>query len=160
MSRKGTTGEARAWFVPTIASATLAPTVAEITAGTDITPFMPRNGLDTPKAHSAIDVSDAASRRDKNAPGNISAGEITLIGYRDSVTADDDFYTTLVDDTAGYIVVRPFGGSAVAHAAAQKVDVYEGYVAVRAKNAWGDEAQKVTVTFSVQDSDEDLAVLA
>jgi len=160
MSRKGTTGESRAWFVPTIASGTLAPTVAEITAGTDITPYMPRNGFSAPKSHSPIDASDAASRQDKNIPGNISAGEITLIGYRDSVTADDDFYTTLVDDTAGYIVVRPFGGSSIAHAAAQKVDVYKGYIAVRAKNPWGDEAQKVTVTFSYEAADEDLAVLA
>jgi hypothetical protein len=159
MARKGTTGESRIWFVPTIASATLAPTVAEITAGTELTPNLARDGFDFPQSANLIDASDAKNRRNKQIPGNIDAGELTLIGYRDSVSGSDTFYSTLAQDVAGYIVVRPFGGSAVAHAAAQKVDVYKGFVAARAKNAWGDEAQKVTVTFAVEESADEIAIL-
>jgi hypothetical protein len=160
MARKGTTGESRAWFVPTIAAPGTGPTVAEITAGTDITPYLTRDGFDAPQSAQTIDASDASSRRDKSIPGNIEAGTVTLKGYRDSVTADDDFYTTLAQDTAGYIVVREFGGSTVAHAAAQKVDIYKGTVQSRSKQAWGDEAQKVVVTFAVEQLYEDKAVQA
>jgi hypothetical protein len=160
MARKGTTGESRVWFVPTIASGTLAPTVAELTAGTDLTPFLTRDGFDAPQSASLIDASDAANRRNKNIPGNIDAGTLTLTGYRDSVTADDDFFAALPQDTAGFIVERPFGGSSVAHAAAQKVNVFEVVVVSRSPQAWGDEARKVVVTCAVEGQAEDIAVLA
>jgi hypothetical protein len=160
MARKGTTGESRVWFVPTIAAPGTGPTVAEITAGTDLTPYLTRDGLDAPQSAQTIDASDASSRRDKSIPGNIEAGTVTLKGFRDSVTADDDFYSTLPMDTAGYIVVRDFGGSTVAHAAAQIVDIYKGVVISRSKQAWGDEAQKVVVSFAVEQLYEGKAVQA
>lgn len=159
MSRKGTTGESRLWFLPTIASGTLAPTVAEFGGGTELTPSMRRDGFEAPKNGSTIDVSDASTRRNKSAPGNIDAGTATIRGYRDSVSGSDTFHTTLADDTAGYIVERPYGGSA-AVAAAQKVNVYKGYVVSRSPQPWGDEARVDVVTWSIEASAEDIAVLA
>ena len=113
MARKGTTSESRLWYVPTIASGTGAPTVAEVTAGTDLTPWLTRDGFDAPSSTSQIDSSDAASRNDKSVPGNIAASNVTLKFYRDSVPGDDDVYALLDPDLAGYLVVRDFGGSGV-----------------------------------------------
>lgn len=157
MSRKGTTGESRVWFVTTIADPAN-PTVAEITAGVDLTPFLTRDGFDAPQTVAQIDASDAATRRNKNIPGNIDAGVVTLRCYRDSVTADDDAWAALAPDTAGYIVERPFGGSAVAVAAAQVVNVFTGTVAARSPQAWGDEARKFVAEFSSTALSEGVAV--
>lgn len=159
MSRKGTTGESRLWFVPTIASATLAPTVAEITAGTDLTPFLTRDGFDDPRSASNIDASDAASRIDKAIPGNVAAAVATLKLYRDSVTADDDAWTALPSDTTGYLVEREFGGSTVAQAAGDKVNVLHGVVMTRSPQAWGDEARRFVVEFAIDNRAEGIAVL-
>lgn len=158
MSRKGTTGESRLWFVPTIASASLIPTAAEITAGTDLTPNLTRDGFDAPINPSLIDASDAANRLNKQVPGNIDAGNLTIKGYRDSVSGSDTFHTVLAQDVAGYIVERPFGGSTVAAAAAQKVNVWKGFVAARAAQGWGDEPRKDVVTFAAENSAYDVTV--
>jgi len=159
MSRKGTTGESRFWYVPTIASGTGAPTVAEVGAGTELTPFATRDGFDAPQSASQIDASDASSRRNKSIPGNIDASTVTMRLFRDSVSADDDAWTTLPLDTAGYIVEREFGGTA-AVAAAQKVNVYKGSVSSRSPQPWGDEARKFVVEWAVEQLYEGVAVLA
>lgn len=157
MSRKGTTGESRVWFVTTIADPAT-PTDDEINAGVDLTPFLTRDGFNAPQTVAQIDASDASTRRNKNIPGNIEAGLVTLTCYRDSVAADDDAWTALAPDTAGYIVERPFGGSAAAAAAAQKVNVFTGTVATRSPQQWGDEARKFVVEFSSTALNEDVAV--
>jgi hypothetical protein len=157
MSRKGTTGESRVWFVTTIADPAT-PTDDEINAGVDLTPFLTRDGFDAPQTVAQIDASDASTRRNKNIPGNIDAGVVTLRCYRDSVSGDDDAWTALAADTAGYIVERPFGGSTAAAAAAQKVNVFTGTVASRSPQAWGDEARKFVAEFSVTALNEEVAV--
>ena len=160
MARKGSTGEIRVWFVPTITS-TAAPTVAEITAGTDLTPFLTRDGLDTPQGAETIDVSDASSRQNKSAPGTYGGDVITLKCHRDSVNADDDAWTTLVRGTEGYIVVRRFGGSSVAVAASQKVEVYPGEVSTRQPDPIAaNEDQKFTTQFAVNGAINDSATVA
>lgn len=150
MARKQFTAEGRLWFVPTIAS-TSAPTVAEINAGTDLTPFLRRDGLTTPNSGSTIDIADAASQFNKTAPGNRGGDAITLQLYRDSVTGSDTAWTALPDLQAGYLVVRRFGGSTAAVAAAQKVEVYTGTVINREMVQIGDnDPQRFTVQFSVE----------
>lgn len=160
MARQGTTGISRLWWVPAIASATLAPTVAEVNAGTDLTPFLTRDGFDAPQTSATIDASDASSRVNKTIPGNIEAAKITIKAYRDSVAADDDAWAALPTDAAGFLVERPFGGSAVAVAAAQKVNVWEAVVVSRSPSSWGDEARTFTAECSSEAHAEDLAVLA
>jgi hypothetical protein len=159
MARLGSTGNIRVWWVETIAAPN-APTVAEITAGVDLTPFMRRDGLATPRSGQTIDASDAASRVNKKAPGNIDAGEVTFRGLRDSVAADDDGWTTLAEDEAGYLVVRRFGGSTVAATAADKVEVYEGSVISREAQPIGDEVQNFVAVISVENVYQDATVAA
>lgn len=159
MARTGSTGQIRVYYVATLASIS-APSAATITAGVDLTPLLRRDGLTTPRGGSTIDASDAASRTNKTAPGNIDLGQITLRFQRDSVTGTDTAWSTLAEDTAGYIVVRRFGGSAVAAAAAQKAEVYKGAVISREMQQIGDEVQNFVVQFSVEDSTTDATLAA
>lgn len=159
MARLGSTGNIRVWYVASVADIT-APSAATVTAGVDLTPFLRRDGLTTPRGGQTIDASDASTRTNKTAPGNIDQGMLTLRLYRDSVTADDDAWTTLAEDTAGYIVVRRFGGSSAAAAASDVVEVYEGSVINREMQPIGDEVTNFVVQFSVEDSEQDAVMAA
>jgi len=147
MARKGFTGEGRVWFVPTVAN-TAAPTTTEITAGTELTPFMRRDGLQTPVSGTTIDASDIANLQNKNLPGSYGGDSLTLQLYRDD--SADTAWTTLTRGASGYIIVRRFGGSTTAAASANKVEVYPGSVISREPSQSGDnEAQRFTVTWAV-----------
>lgn len=149
MARRPSTGVIRVQFVPTIAS-TSAPTATEINAGTDLTPFMTPDGLDTPLNGSTIDVQAANDRYKATAPGSYGGDPITFRGYRDDAT--DTAYTTLARDTSGYLVVRRFAAtSGTAIASSQKVEVWP--VTVISNNpvpTADNEAQKFECTMSVQ----------
>lgn len=150
MARKGSVGEIKVWYVPTIANRA-APTTAELTAGTDLTPFLRRDGLQTPNPGTTIDASDVSSLQNKNLPGSYGGDNVTIQAYRDDTT--DTAWTTLTRGASGYIVVRRFGGSTVAAASANKVEVYPGAVISREPSASGDnEAQRFTVTWAVSDT--------
>lgn len=158
MARRGTTGESRLVFLPTLAGA--APTLAELGTAVDLTRYLTRDGFDAPVESSYVDASDAADRVDKQIAGNIATGKVTLTCYRDSVPADDDAWTTLAADTDGWLVERPFGGSTAAWTAGQIVNAYRGVVSARSPMSWGEEARKFTSSFAVEERREDVAVVA
>lgn len=159
--RQGSTGNIRVWLAADATSLT-DPPLAAITAAVDLTPGMRRNGLDTPRGANTIDASDATSRQDKTAPGNISAGTVTYRGWlnSDSGSADMAIFDALAEDETGVLVVRRFGGSSVAPAAAQKVETYKVSVLTREVQPIGDDAQNYVVTFTIEDGDQDAAVAA
>lgn len=160
MARRQFTGEGRVWYVPTIAN-TSAPTTSEVNAGTDLTPFLRRDGLTTPQDGNTIDIADASSRFNKTAPGTYGGDAIEIAMYRDSVSGSDTAYAALPRDTAGYIVIRRFGGSTTAIASSQKVEVWQGTVISRAMEPIGDnEPQRFTVRFSVEAVPVDTATIA
>lgn len=160
MARRGSTGELRISFVPTIVNLA-APTTAEVTAGTDLTGFLTRDGLATPNSASTIDISDLAERRNKRAPGTYGGDDWTLTLYRDSVDADDDAWTLLVKDLTGNLVVRRFGGSTVALAATNKVEVAKITVISRVMDSPGaDTPQTFTVTLAVADVNDNATIAA
>lgn len=160
MSRRGSTGELRVSFVPTITDMS-APTAAQVTAGTDLSPFLTRDGVNTPNSASTTDISDLANRRNKRAPGTFGGDDWTLKLYRDSVAADDDAWALLVQDLEGYLVIRRFGGSDVAIAAADKVEVAQITVISRVMDTPGaDTPQTFTVVLAVADVDDDATVAA
>lgn len=149
MARRNSIGEIRLWFVPSIAN-TAAPTVAEITAGTDLTPQLLRDGLTTPNSGNTIDASDAASRFNKTAPGTRGGDAIGLTLQRDSASGSDTAWTTLVEDTTGNLVVRRFGGATTAVAIGNVVEVYSGTVINREMAPIGDQTQRFNASFSVE----------
>lgn len=125
MARLIADGEVRIVFATTIAN-TAAPTVAEINAGTNITPFLA--SLDTPLEGEAVPAPDLSSAFNKTVAGPYGAngsGEF----YRDDTT--DTAFTLFPRLTTGYLVIRRFGGSNTAFAGAQKVDVWNVRVIAR-----------------------------
>ena len=72
MPRTIADGEVLINFAPTVADPT-APTVAELTAGTDITPFL--SSIDTPLDGDAVDSSDLSSAFNKTVAGTYGGKE-------------------------------------------------------------------------------------
>lgn len=153
MPRQLSTGNIRVVFAPSVANIA-APTAAEINAGVDLTPQMRRDGLKTPMAGSTVDTSDAASKYNKTGVGTFGGDAWSYQGYRDS-TADTAWNalpgpsTSLPDGTAGYLIIRRFGGSSLAWAAAQKVEVAPVNVTARANDDIGDNPYMFTAEFAV-----------
>lgn len=146
MARLISNGEVRVWWVTTIADPA-APTVAEIGAGTDITPFM--SSLDTPLDGNAVDASDLSSAFNKTVAGKFG-GNVNAEMYRDD-TADDAF-DLFPRNTTGFIVIRRFGGSDTAEASGDLVDVWNLRVITRSDVALDDESvQAFTANFAALD---------
>lgn len=112
MARITPDGVTKVHFLTTI-STPAAPTVAELAAGTELTPFLAPAGIDTPEEGQEADSSDLSSRRDKSVPSTVG-GQVSAELYRDD--ADDDAYTALALDTVGFLVIGRFGGTGTANA--------------------------------------------
>jgi hypothetical protein len=151
-------GKSRAYFLPTIASATLAPTVAEITAGTNLSDAVAEvNGFSY--SNSPIDTLVMAEDFAGKIPGEDQAEDSSLVIYLDE--ASNPLRTTLAKGTTGFIVLvdfKPVGSMA----AADKVDVYPVDVAAAPKErGLGNEAARWRAEFTVTSRPaEDIAVLA
>lgn len=113
-------GRIRVQFVPTITNI-LAPTVAELTAGTHITPFLSKDGLTTPADQNNVDVGTLAENFNAQAPGTFG-GAIEMTGLRDDQV--DTLWDLITYDLPGYIVVRRGKPTASAFVATDKVEVY------------------------------------
>lgn len=147
MARRGSTEEIRVAYVATIADPA-EPTVAELAAGVHLTPSMRRDGLSTPQSGTTIDASDLASRQNKQAAGSYGGDSWTLRMFRDDDT--DTGWETLPPGTEGYLVVRRFGGTAVAFTAADVVEVAPIEVISRSMADTSDtDNQNFTVSLAV-----------
>lgn len=148
MARQTPDGLLKVYFVPTVAS-TSAPTVANIAAGTDLTPFLAPAGLLTPDEGSEADSSDLSSARDKSIPSTVG-GNVEGEFYRDDTT--DTAWTALARGSSGYLIIAPFGGSGAGAAliATDPCEVWTVRVSNRNPNRYtrGD-AIRFTSTFTV-----------
>ena len=143
-------------FLTTIASATLAPTVAEYTAGVALTSVTPIDGLNFNPTQNNASQAMLGDAFVQEQPGTWGLG-LTLTFVRDDTT--DTAVTTFPYKTAGYIVNQPFG---VTVAAGVKVDVYKvtSHNPVPLASA-ENEFQKWQVMFGVTETPEfNIAVLA
>lgn len=153
MSGSGSTGVIRIQLVPTIA-VPAAPTVAELTAGTDLTPNMTRDGWDSPIEGSTIDLGSANDRYNATGAGSYGGQPLSYTGKRDKVALLDVAYAALPAGTTGFIVVRRLGGatgsSADAFVAAQKIETWPIEVITRSPLPIADnEAQKFRASMAV-----------
>lgn len=113
-------GMTKVALVPTIANIS-APTVAELTAGTDITELLTKDGLQISLNQNYADNSSLAGRFDAQVVGSFG-GNPTLVFKRDNVT--DTAWDLFTWGTNTNLVVRrgqPYGE---AWAAADKVEAY------------------------------------
>ena len=150
MARYVHEGNTKVSFVPTIADLS-APTVAELTAGTDLSTLLTKDGLSTPDSQNMVDSSTLADTFDAQRVGSWG-GSISLTGFRDSESANDDLWDLAVYGTEGNIVVRRGLPYSDAWAAAQNVEVYpiEFHEPVMNATAANEEA-RFTVACAVTD---------
>jgi len=153
----------KVWWVTTIASIT-GPTLVEIEAGTELTPFITSAGLDTPEEGTDADTSDLSSARDKSIPATIG-GQVVGEFYRDDGTGggSDDAWTAIPRNTDGYLVIAPFGGGGTdrAIAVADTVEVWTCRVSQRSRGRYvRGEAQRFEATFALSADPELAATVA
>ena len=105
-------------FLTTIASATLAPTVAEYTAGVDLTGVLPVTGVQPGGSQNNASLAMLGASHIDEQPGTWGA-TLTLEAVRDTTT--DTLVTTFPYGTAGFVVINWTGVTVIA---GTKVDSY------------------------------------
>lgn len=141
-------GNTKVGWVTSIANIN-APTAAELAAGFDWTQRLTPDGLKTDPTTADVDTSSLASQFNTNQPGRRSyACEITF--KRGSTPTEDQPYSTLSYNTAGYLVVRRGLPFATAFTAGDRVEVYPS-TASEPQNVApaANEVLKVTVELKV-----------
>ncbi len=121
MARRAHEEYIRVWWVTTISSKT-APTTTEINAGTDITSFIPKDGLKIGASNDKVKNDDISSSFKSEIPGAHGVS-IAVTCLRDD-SADTAWTLFKTRNTAGYLVVRRMVPFSTAITAAQKVEVY------------------------------------
>jgi hypothetical protein len=111
--------EQRVWVLPAAADLD-AITVAEITAGDEITIDLPAP-VNFAGTTNYIDVSDISTRQDKNQVGTISLGELSFEIYRDKTS--QVAYDALDNETD--LVLVKFEGGNIAGATPAAGDTYD-----------------------------------
>lgn len=119
-------GRTAVWYLPTIASAALQPTVAEFTAGKKISMLLTPTGLTGfDPSQADIDSSSLETSVDSKLPGRTSySGTQLILKKQDTPTPAE--LILYVENTIGFIVIRDDILAATAPVAAQKVEVYGG----------------------------------
>ncbi len=106
-------GVSKIRFLPTVAASPLVPTRAEITAGTDLSPFV--NDIAGFQFNNArIDVPDLASTFTSQIGGPDETGDSTLTMYDDDTSTV--VRTTLAKGTSGFLYMMPYGDVATKNA--------------------------------------------
>lgn len=115
-------GKTRVAWVTTIANIA-APTVAELTAGLDLTPRLTPDGLKIDPSTADVDTSSLASRFDTKEVGRVGfENELTI--KRGTTVPEDLPYNTLLYGVHGYLVVRRGVDYETAWTIGQGVEVY------------------------------------
>lgn len=115
-------GKTRVYWVTTIANIA-SPTTTELNAGIDLTSTLTADGLSGLQPDTAdVDTSSLASTFNTMVNGRSSFSNTRLRLKKQSGT--DTIFTTLVRDTAGYLVIRRSVTQATAWTTAQGVEVY------------------------------------
>jgi hypothetical protein len=143
MARFNRKGTSKFYFLPAIASGTLVPTEAEITAGTDYSGQITSvDGFSI--ENSPIDTPDMASTFVSKIGGDDSAADSSWTMYEDSTA--DDIETDLAKGTTGFVVIFSKGLTT----GAKGMDVFPVTVVSSSKAYTADnEAAQVTVQFTI-----------
>jgi hypothetical protein len=146
-------------FVPTITNKA-APTVAQITAGTDITTLVSKDGVQYGTSENKVSTADIATAFDSETIGSWGAS-LQLTFFKDDVS--DTAWDLFVRGLVGFIVIAPYGftGANNTPAAANKVYVFpvitqQPQIAPSAAN----ERQTFMSSFAVTSPPEYRAVVA
>lgn len=142
--RKGVT---KLFFVPTIASAVLVPTAAEVNAGVSLSPQLATLGGFS-FANQPITVPDMDNTFEAKIPGQDAADDSNLTFY-ELKGGSNPIYTALPKGAVGYVVIFPVGIAGATPAAADVADVWPVQVGSRTRQYTADnEAAKYMVAFT------------
>lgn len=130
-------GMTKVSWVPTITDVS-APTVAQLTAGTDITELLTKDGLNISLSQNFVDNTSLAETFDSQLVGSWG-GTASLTIKRDNAT--DTAWDLFTYGETGYLVVRRGEDYAGAFAAADKVEVYPAQAGEPVPNATAANAQ-------------------
>lgn len=141
-------GNLKVYFVPTIAAGNMAPTVAEITAGTLLSVASGANALSAIDGFNVkadfIETPHFGARQTPKIPGEIKFDDSSLTFYEDDTS--NPVRTLLAQDVSGYIVI----GKLVT--ASSKVNVFPVQVSSNTPQyTAGNEAATFKVDFAVTD---------
>lgn len=157
MARYVHEGNTKVAWVTTISNIA-APTVAELTAGTDLSELLTKDGLSTPGSQNMVDSSTLADTFDAQRVGSWGGG-ISLTGFRDA--ASDTFWDLAVYGTEGFLVVRRGIPYDTAWTAGQDVEVYPAEMHEPApNNTAANEEVRSTLAMAVTSQPNKRAVVA
>lgn len=156
MARRVYEGTYDVYFATTVADIS-APTVAEITAATDITDFLTRTGFSPNLTNNNVDSKTLRSTFDGMIPGTYG-GAPSIEGFRDDTA--DTLWDLVVYNTPGYLIAVPFGGGALP-AATDACMVWQGAWSQKLPGTPGENTQQTfTADFPAIDLDLDATVAA
>lgn len=122
MARFFRRGRTKVFWAPTVASAALIPTAAEVNAGTNMTSQIAgMEGFSF--QNSPIPTPDLATTFTTTIPGEDTADNPQLTFYEDTTT--NTLQTTLAKGTEGYPVIFYAGTAGASPAAADKAEVWK-----------------------------------
>ena len=113
-------GMIRVQWVVTLGSIT-SPTATQLNAGTNLSPFITKDGLTVPADQNNVDVAVLSDTFDSQVVGSFG-GAIEMTGVRNF--GADTFWDLCVYATVGFLAIRRGSAAAAVFAAAQKVEVY------------------------------------
>lgn len=157
MSRHVYEQRTRVAWVPSIADIA-GPTTTELNAGDDLSPFITKDGVNTPANQNMVDNATITDRFDAQLVGSFG-GPLTLTMYRDNVEADDPYELFEWGDE-GFIVIRYGVDYATGWTNGQRVEVYpaQAHEPVMAPSAANENA-KFTIQFAVTSQPDKRAVV-
>lgn len=120
MARLVYEGRTNVYWLTTVAN-TSAPTVAEITAGTELTDFVSKDGVAVNINTNNVDSATIAEVFDSQVVGSYGA-DLQLTMFRDDTA--DTAWELCVYGTSGYLVIDRFNVSGSLPAATDKVEVW------------------------------------
>lgn len=143
MSRTTYEGKTKVYFATSVASIT-APTTANISGATNLTPFITKDGVSVPNTQNMVDSATIEEVFDAQTVGSWGGGALELTMFRDD--AADTAWNLIVYRTTGFLIISRFG----APIAGSKVEVWPVQMHAPIPQATAaNEMQKFTAAFAV-----------
>lgn len=146
-------------FVAAIADIT-APTAAECNGGTELTSWIPKDGVRPSGSQNTVDQGDISTQFEAKTIGTYGE-DFELMFFRGTPGTDDDAWDLAVVNTTGFLVIRRMEDASTAFAAADAVEVREIQMGQKQMaNSAANENQKFSLKYAIAAIELDAVVAA
>jgi hypothetical protein len=150
MARLTYEGNVKVYWATSVASKT-APTVANFTGATNLTPFITKDGVSVPNTQNMVDSATIQDVFDAQTVGSWGGGALELTMFRDNAT--DTAYNLVIYGTTGFVLIWRFSAGAATPSAGAKVEVWPAQMhEPMPLQSAANEMQKFTAAFAITDS--------